>query len=218
MKPRMLQKRLKVVLIDDDEVFSLTFKKYLSPQFEIHKASSGVTALELVGQVNPIDIIFLDKQLREESGLSLIQPLRKACPKAAIIILTGDSDFGAVQESLIAGADDYLIKSNDLIPDVMLRAPIARRNAQLRVTAEENEKSPSLTLPSDNSHLTQKSYETYLQQAEKNFIEAGLLLCGGRVEELAAKLGIGRSTLFKKLQDCSIERKKIEGKIYEHSI
>ena len=57
-------------------------------------------------------------------GKALISEIKGACPNTVIIVLTSDSDFSSVKHCIALGADDYVIKSENIIPDLLVRMPV----------------------------------------------------------------------------------------------
>ncbi|HYL76005.1 MAG TPA: response regulator transcription factor [Bryobacteraceae bacterium] len=58
-----------------------------------------------------LDVILLDIGLPGMSGIDGIAPLRKACPHAALVVLTVYEDNERVFQALCAGAVGYLLKN-----------------------------------------------------------------------------------------------------------
>ena len=208
----MLKPRPSALLIDDDDSFVATFKHYLGTQFQIRNSSSVQEATKSLGEIERLEIVFLDKKLPDGSGLSLIGPIRQKFPSAAIIVLTGDSDFGSVHESLERGADDYLVKSANLVPDVMLRAPIALHNAQarVRIRIQDSQGLEGVSLPSQKSDVSSEAYHRCLTMVERLYLKRAIDLFESRIDDLAACLQMGRSTLFKKINELQIPRGSAE--------
>lgn len=71
----------------------------------------------------PIDLMLLDYELLDGTGVKLIRDLRAetALPNSAVptIMLTGHSEAAVVEESIDAGADGYLVKP--VMPDKLGR-------------------------------------------------------------------------------------------------
>ena len=71
------------------------------------------------------DVVILDKGLPDGDGITLIPEIKNAMPNAVVIVLTSDSDFSSVKHCIARGADDYVIKSESIIPDLLVRIPVA---------------------------------------------------------------------------------------------
>tara|TARA_R110000868_G_scaffold156292_2_gene382978 strand:- start:21140 stop:21595 length:456 start_codon:yes stop_codon:yes gene_type:complete len=71
----------------------------------------------------PIDLMLLDYELLDGTGIKLIRELRanSALPNCSVptIMLTGHSEAAVVEESICAGADGYLVKP--VMPDKLGR-------------------------------------------------------------------------------------------------
>ena len=57
-----------------------------------------------------VDIVLLDLGLPDENGIDTVRRVRKLAPQVPLIVLTGRDDDAAVAESMLEGAQDYLVK------------------------------------------------------------------------------------------------------------
>jgi len=178
--------------------------------FGIHNDTEIVsdlgTARSLLGRSH-FDAVLLDKGLPDGDGVSLIAPVRAHYPFAAILVMTGDRDFNAASKCIAAGADDYIVKSETFISDLLVRLPIVLQRASLRRTASTVNAIPHLALPQAKSALSSESYRAFLSAAERSFISEAIDLCDGDVTLAAEKIGVAKSTIFKKILDLGIERR-----------
>jgi DNA-binding NtrC family response regulator len=168
---------------------------------------SGGNDVEVAGSIaeaqnqnRPFDVVLLDKGLPDGSGISLIPLLRQRNPRVAMIVLTGDADYTPVREALAAGADDYLVKTEQLLADLWVRIPIATQNAERRFLIEERGQLPNCRLPEGLSDVTPEHFDRYREIAERDYLMRALELSRNHHDEAAARMGIGRSTLFAKLR------------------
>ncbi|QUI24711.1 response regulator [Vallitalea pronyensis] len=116
------------VLIVDDELYIrkglmniINWKKF---QCEIcGEACDGVEGLEKIKALKP-DIVFVDINMPEIDGLSMIGQVKDECPHTKFILLTGYRDFSYLQEAIKLGAFDYLLKPSKIeeICEVVKRA------------------------------------------------------------------------------------------------
>lgn len=99
----------KILLVDDDEIFSRIIIRYLANhEFEIHLASNVKTAYEILLKIN-IDLALVDLNLPDGHGFDLSHYIR-ANTTAGIIIVTGSNEQIDKIVGLEIGGDDYLVK------------------------------------------------------------------------------------------------------------
>jgi len=107
---------LKILLVDDDEIWVKTMKAILEHdgEFIVETALSGEEALEILKKVHP-HIVLLDLNLGEDrmDGIQCCSRMRESGFEWYIFILTGDSTVERLVEGLKAGANDYLVKGQN---------------------------------------------------------------------------------------------------------
>ncbi|MGH3115752.1 MAG: response regulator transcription factor [Gaiellales bacterium] len=107
-----MDRRMKVVLVDDDGGFAESLRKMVEDQPELSVvgvASDGLEALDLVEQAAP-QAVLIDLHMPLLDGVSAIARLRQDHPSLCLIAITGDGApelHRAVEE---AGADAVLMK------------------------------------------------------------------------------------------------------------
>ncbi|MBW1709273.1 MAG: response regulator [Deltaproteobacteria bacterium] len=108
-----MDKRIKVLMVDDEEQFRLTTKKILERRgFETILADSGEEAIEKVKE-NP-DVIVLDVKMPGMDGLQALQEINTLQPQIPVIMLTGHGSEPSAKQALHQGAFDYLNKPCDI--------------------------------------------------------------------------------------------------------
>lgn len=106
------------MLIEDNREFRevLEFSLADEPDMEVtNQYSSAEFALRVLHDqpdINIPDLILLDLQLTGMSGIEAIPRLKKAMPKAQIIILSQSDNEGDVLKAITEGASGYLLKSS----------------------------------------------------------------------------------------------------------
>ena len=111
---------LRVLLADDSLTFLKTLRRFLARQADVEvvgEAHNGNEALALAQQLGP-DIIILDLQMPERSGIEIIADLRRLRPETRIIVL---SLFNWQQFTRTLGAHAYVSKANfitELLPAI----------------------------------------------------------------------------------------------------
>lgn len=140
METSEISKKLKVLLVDDDEDDYLLTKALfadISPDnYEIEWVDSYNTAVAL-GAPDRFDICLLDYRLGTNTGLDLLEALRKQDYKCPMILLTGQGDREVDNMAMKAGAADYLVKGQ-ISADGLERS--VRYAIQQRQSAEERVK------------------------------------------------------------------------------
>jgi len=102
----------RVLIVDDEEMIRLLYRKELSRSgYNVDTASSGLEAIKKVSQ-GDFDVVVLDIELPDMSGLEVLQKLRKIDPETPIIINSAFTTYKSDFQSWLA--DDYIVKSSDL--------------------------------------------------------------------------------------------------------
>lgn len=103
----------KLLLVDDNSQFLRIAVRFLQTHGnfdEIFSAGSAAEALERAAEVQP-QVVLLDINMPQTSGLDMIPTLRQLLPGVKIIMLTlWDSEMYR-QAAIEAGADDYVSKA-----------------------------------------------------------------------------------------------------------
>lgn len=103
-----------ILLIEDDPGDALLLQEMLDQQgckarvVTVERLAEGIGYL----QQNHCDIVLLDMNLPDSSGLPTVTRLLQAAPAAPVIVLTGISDESFGVEAVKAGAQDYLLKGD----------------------------------------------------------------------------------------------------------
>ncbi|BAZ13724.1 two-component response regulator [Calothrix sp. NIES-4071] len=103
---------LKILLVEDDELFRLGLKTRLQqePGIEITaEAEDGETALELVNSY-PLDIVVLDVGLPGIGGIEACRQIKQIYPQLPILVLTSRSEATLLAKLIEVGAQGYCLK------------------------------------------------------------------------------------------------------------
>jgi len=105
---------IKILIAEDDILFAQTLEDFLTEEgFEIDLSHNGADAENLCYE-NHYDLLLLDINMPQLSGLQLLESLRKGKNKTPAIYLTSYKDKETLLKGFETGADDYLKKPVDL--------------------------------------------------------------------------------------------------------
>jgi len=203
---------LRILHTEDDRSVQETVKAIFGVYNAI-KCAPTLSAARTFLKDHTFDLVLLDKSLPDGEAIELLPAIRSEQPGAAVLLVTGDSDFLSVTRCLELGADDYIFKSPHLVQDLMLRIPVVLANRNRKQLALSS--TAEIPLPDKTESLDAETYTRFLQHGEREFLRRALELCAGDTDATAVKLGIGRSTLFKKLSDLKVPRPRGSSRVQE---
>ena len=129
---------MNVLLVEDDANDASLLRSLLNRQcstaIELEHVSSLKTALERLAHGAP-DIVLLDLNLPDSSGLGSVQEIQAANPDVPIVVLSGHDDEDFAIEILNHGVQDYLVKweGNARIILRAIRYAVERKRSELRL-------------------------------------------------------------------------------------
>jgi DNA-binding NtrC family response regulator len=102
-----------VLVVDDDPDFLRIAELLLDHQgFRACCANSDQEAFRVIGERTP-DVVLLDQQLGQISGLELLHPLKQRLPDVPVVLVTAHSTVEAAVQAIKRGAFDFLPKPID---------------------------------------------------------------------------------------------------------
>lgn len=113
----------KILLVEDDTALAAVYRSRLELEgFDIREVNNGEDALTAAIEFKP-DLILLDAMMPKISGFDVLDILRNTPDTANIrvIMLTALSQPKDKERAESLGADDYLVKSQVVIGDVVER-------------------------------------------------------------------------------------------------
>jgi two-component system response regulator RegA len=165
------------LLVDDDTLYLQTLQRSLQKRGLTTSIATNVAAALEFANTKPLDFALLDLRLSTESGLALIEPLRRGHPAIRIVLLTGYASVATAVEAIKRGADNYLLKPTTV--ETILRTLAATSTA-----APLPEPQPTMTP---------------LSRLEWEHIHQALAETNGNVSAAARLLGMHRRSLQRKL-------------------
>ncbi|HUJ11003.1 MAG TPA: response regulator [Verrucomicrobiae bacterium] len=122
----------KVLVVDDDPAMREVFERILATEnVTVYTAVDGKDALQKTLSLKP-DLILLDVNMPNLNGLTFCKAIRAGTDtqNIPIIIITGHTSRGRLEECMAAGADDYLGKPFK-IEELLIRVHALFRTAHI---------------------------------------------------------------------------------------
>ena len=119
----MDDKKKKILLVEDDTALAAVYKSRLELEgFEIREVNNGEDALSAAIDFKP-DLILLDAMMPKIGGFDVLDILRNTpeTTNIRVIMLTALSQPKDKERAEALGVDDYLVKSQVVIGDVVER-------------------------------------------------------------------------------------------------
>jgi DNA-binding NarL/FixJ family response regulator len=135
---------IRTLLIEDNSGDVRLIREMLS---EANPGACQITVFDRLDSARPAleqggyDMVLLDLNLPDSTGLETLSRLRPTVATAAVIVLTGLDDETAAIQALREGAQDYLVKDR-MSPEVLwrsIRYAIERKRVELKLLARERE-------------------------------------------------------------------------------
>jgi DNA-binding NarL/FixJ family response regulator len=106
---------IRVVIVDDHSLVRQGLEAVLASAEDVAvvgQAADGRAAVDVVADAEP-DVVLMDLQLPELSGLEATREILEARPETAVLVLTMFEDDDTVHAAIAAGAVGYLLKGAD---------------------------------------------------------------------------------------------------------
>lgn len=113
----------KILLVEDDTALASVYRSRLELEgFDVCEANNGEDALSLAVSEHP-DLVLLDVMMPKISGFDVLDILRNTpeTTNIRVIMLTALSQPKDKERAEQLGVDDYLVKSQVVIDDVVER-------------------------------------------------------------------------------------------------
>lgn len=119
----MAGRRLRVLVVDDNESVRRSISKILWSQADIEvvcEAADGSDAVRKIREHQP-DVVLLDITMPGMNGLEVAETVKVEFPSVHVLIVSQHDSRGFQWAALAAGVSGYIIKSNvgrDLVPEL----------------------------------------------------------------------------------------------------
>lgn len=113
----------KILLVEDDDALASVYQTRLQAEgFDVRRVPNGEDALASAMEYKP-SLVVLDVMMPKVSGFDVLDILRNTpeTAKVKVVMLTALSQDSDKERAKSLGADDYLVKSQVVIADVVER-------------------------------------------------------------------------------------------------
>jgi two-component system cell cycle response regulator CtrA len=162
---RGLEDTMRVLLIEDDSATAQSIELMLKSEgFNIYTTDLGEEGVDL-GKIYDYDLILLDLNLPDMSGLDVLRQLRVAKINTPIMILSGSTEIDTKVKTFGGGADDYLTKpfhKDELIARIHAVVRRSKGHAQSVISTGDilvNLDAKTVEVNGSRVHLTGKEYQ-----------------------------------------------------------
>ncbi len=109
------QKTVRVMVVDDHPMWRESVSRDLTAAGYdvVATTGEGRQAVRIAGAARP-DVVVLDLQLPDISGVEVVNGLREAVPDVRVLMLSASGEQQSVLDAVKAGAGGYLLKSAGL--------------------------------------------------------------------------------------------------------
>ena len=179
---------MRVIVVDDDQLVEMSLTTILQSDPEIEvvgQGHDGTEAVELYKEKSP-DIVLMDIQMKEMSGLEASEKILSINKEAKILLLTTFSDEEYIVKALEIGVKGYILKQDF---EAIIPALKSVYGGQSVFGGEVVSKIPVLTAPKSTF-----SYEEYdISEKEQEVIEQ--VAMGKSNREIAHSLFLSEGTV-----------------------
>jgi len=105
---------MKILIVDDHAILReglVALLKQFEQGADVLQASDTTEGLRLAEAYPDLDVVFLDLNMPDQSGMDVIPIFAKRCPRLPVIVLSSSEDPADVRLALKSGAFGYVPKS-----------------------------------------------------------------------------------------------------------
>jgi len=150
-----------LLIVDDEPNIRYSFQSSLESMFSsVVTVETATAGIEAVRDLKP-DVVLLDVNLPDMSGLTAFAEMRKIDPRVVVIIITAFTTTQKAIEATKQGAFDYLLKPVDLklLTETVRRASEMSRLSRVPVSFDETETAAETDLLIGRSPSMQAVYK-----------------------------------------------------------
>lgn len=197
-----------ILIVEDNKDLRDMLKEYLSTNYIVKTASNGREGLELCLSIFP-DIIISDVMMPEMDGIEMCRRIKNNLSIAYIplVLLTAKDNIESQIEGYESGADFYIAKPFSMkLLEVNIKRLLILHEQNIKGIKPENEQMNLNIKDEDEEIDSQQTEEKELKEIEqtieniREIINDNITATDLSPEFIANKLGISRSSLYRKIK------------------
>lgn len=184
---------MKLLLIEDHKLLRDSLIEYLGrtrPDIEVDEANSLEEGLKQLSTKSDIELVLLDLNLPDASGLAGLDIVRKSYPETPVVVLSANNDSKTILKAIDQGAVGYIPK--DLSGRVLVRALDLIMEGEIFIPSKAIEEDGSNAKNRRDTEGTLAS-DKKLTSRESQVLE--LLVLGKTNKEISTQLEIKQVTV-----------------------
>ncbi|MEK7373782.1 MAG: SpoIIE family protein phosphatase [Thermodesulfobacteriota bacterium] len=169
----MVSEKIKVLVVDDDSFIRDVLAAILQAEdYAVDTAEDGVEAFAKYTADPGIGLVISDMNMPQMGGMELLNKLRDMGGDVPVIILTGNNEISVAINALKRGANDYLLKDENIQETVSISVS--------RVLEKHELKKQNLQLMADLALKNERLEKDKMlaQNVQKNILPRGLSFPG----------------------------------------
>jgi two-component system, NarL family, response regulator len=178
---------IKILLVEDDELFRLGLQVRLQQETELEiiaEAEDGETAIELINQ-HPLNIVLLDVGLPGIGGIETCRQIKQQHPNLPVLVLTSHSQKSLIARLIEVGAQGYCLKGIAAEKLVLALRSVALGASWWDETATKEIRSSLASNLSQQSSENIRKFSNPLTHREQEILA---LIAGGKTNQQIAEV------------------------------
>lgn len=188
-----------LLIVEDNPDLRNFLELRFKDHYRVSTAGDGAEGFEMALAILP-DLIISDVMMPKMDGIQMLDQLKNdaATSHIPVILLTAKSSIESRIEGLKYGADIYLTKpfNTDFLSAAIDNLILSRKKLFEQLSNRQEQR--IVSLQPDEIVITSKD-ESFLKEIIK-IVEEGMIQSDFNIDEVAAAIGMGRTTFYKKLK------------------